>query len=831
MMDGMEGLEGDFLNNREEMLNHIEGLGFSDIKDVITDSFLGSVVIDPREERMYFSDEMQKVLGNAAKQDMLLLTFLQFVPEHIRTEISNQYHSFIRDMALGEREYFTIEHPIMKGDMTEYDIEVRLKVLGGDVTTRVIGGLVFDRTRSVDEIAYDQLICSSTNAYLFTYDLLEDRCYLSNKFVEDFDLMGPVINRFSQECSNYLQTDDIVLLRRALGTFLDTHEPVQDMIIRLLTPSRGELYLRLGGFSDADRYGNLGGDRRYVSGECVDVTEYIQSESLRENLIDGSSAITFYADITEGSIFFSQNIRDIYPEARTEFSGDIVEELASLVIPEDKKRFRNDMHRVVNEPNSKFAIEIRLALKNNRTVWIACRGKSYYDTAKQSVIVVGTVFDLTQMNEVREIVEKNAACHELTGLPLREKLLHDAGRLLRDPNLLSAALVLLDLNDFKSFNDRYGRSIGNELLISMATMLAKDLPKGALLYHIGTDTFAILWPHASQIKVTEFMNNLQERGTQPIEINGGEYFVNFSVSAAFYPLSSNVDELLINAEIALHKVKQNKKMKYAIYSPVDKNELKERLDFELQITQCIRNNMENFQMYYQPLIDAKTGQLNGAEALLRWQSSKGELVNPEKVVTALENTDQMGAVSEWILDQAISQCAAWIAQGAPSDFYVHINATADDLIRKHYAEHVTEVLNNYRLKPENILIEITETSLVKNMAVCRKNLHELQDANIRTALDDFGSGYSSFNYLKELPVDEIKIDKSFVDDMDTVEFNRSFISAITMLAHSIGKKVVVEGIETESQVEAIRNMGADIFQGYFFGKPMSVFSFSNKYFS
>lgn len=827
----MDGINSETLNNREEMLGLVEGLGFSDIRDVLSDTVLGAVVIDPREERMFFSDSLQKVMGAAASQDMLLSSFLQYVPEHRRLEVSNRYHAFVRDVAIGKGEFFDIEHPFVKGDMIQIDIEVRLKPIDDESGKKLIGGMILDRTRNIDEIAYDQLICSSTNAYLFTYDLLEDRVYLSNRFVEDFDLMGPVVNRFSQECFNYLLEKDVEDLRKAMADFLEGHEPVNDIVVKLLSPVRGEIYLRINGFSDADREGNLGGDRRFVSGECVDVTDYIQSESLRENLIEGSSAITFYADMTEGSIFFSQNIRDIYPDARTELRGDIVEELAALVIPEDKKRFRNDMHRVANEPDSKFAIEIRLALKDSRTVWIACRGKSYFDTSRHSVIVVGTLFDLTQMNEVRETVEKNAACHELTGLPLREKLLHDASRLLRDPNLLSAALVLVDLNDFKSFNDRYGRSIGNELLISMATMLSKDLPKDAMLYHIGTDTFALLWPHASQIKVTEFMNNLQERGSQPIEINNGEYFINFSVSAAFYPLSSNVDELLINAEIALHKVKQNKKMKYAVYSPVDKNELKERLDFELQITQCIRNNMENFQMYYQPLIDARTGKLNGAEALLRWQSSKGELVNPEKVVTALENTDQMGAVSEWILDQAVSQCASWIAHGAPRDFYVHINATADDLIRKHYAEHVTEVLNNYHLKPENILIEITETSLVQNMAVCRKNLHELNDLNIRTALDDFGSGYSSFNYLKELPVDEIKIDKSFVDDMDTVEFNRSFISAITMLAHSIGKKVVVEGVETESQAEAIRKMGADIFQGYYFGKPMSVFAFSNKYFS
>ncbi|HAW16169.1 MAG TPA: diguanylate cyclase, partial [Clostridiales bacterium] len=147
------------------------------------------------------------------------------------------------------------------------------------------------------------------------------------------------------------------------------------------------------------------------------------------------------------------------------------------------------------------------------------------------------------------------------------------------------------------------------------------------------------------------------------------------------------------------------------------------------------------------------------------------------------------------------------------------------------AKEVMAVIDRYNLSPENILIELTETSFMKNMALCRKNLFELNSNNIRTALDDFGSGYSSFNYLKELPVNEIKIDKTFVDDMETVEFNRAFISAMTELAHSIGIGVVVEGVETESQAMAIKEMGADIFQGYYFGKPMSVFAFWNQYFS
>lgn len=828
----MDSLNQDLFGERDRILKIVDSLYFNELRDVLSETILGAVVINPRENRMFFSDSVSKVIGFAATQDVLLDSFLQYVPEYERDVVAQKYDNAIREMILADKQFESISHSIRKNEFSIYDVEVRLQVIADENQAKYLAGVMIDRTRSVKEQSFDQLFGEGSNGYFFCYDITENKCRVSQKFVEDFDLLSDTLENFSENFLMYVYPDDVDIIKGAFEDFLRTHtNPERGIVFRTLAPAKGEICMRISGFSDAGSDGKLGGNVRYVSFECVDVTEYVQNESMRDQLIDGSSAVTFYADVTNGYLYFSENIREIFPGARTEIAGDIVEEIATRVSSEDSKRLRNTLHKVARELDSKFAVEFRISVNERRNVWIACRGKSYFDTGRNAKAIVGALFDLTSMNEVKENVEKNNTCNAITGLPQRDKLLNDAAKVLRKTDILSAALVLIDLNEFKQFNDRYGHTLANELLISMASILNNSKPEGSSLYHIGIDTFALLWPEASQVKVTEYMNSVQERGSQPFEIGDGEYFVNFSLSAAFYPLSTTVDELLINAEIALHKVKQNKKMKFAVYSPVDKNELKERLDFEMHITQCIRNNMENFQLYYQPLIDAKTGKLNGAEALLRWQSANGELVNPEKVVAALESTDQMGAVSDWILDQAISQCAEWIRHGAPQDFYVHINATADDLTKGGYADTVKDVLATHNLGPENILIEITETSLVKNIGVCRKNLNALKRANIKSALDDFGSGYSSFNYLKELPVDEIKIDKSFVDDMDTVEFNRSFISAITMLAHSIDKKVVVEGVETESQMTAIRDMGADIFQGYYFGKPMSVFAFTNKYFN
>ena len=826
----MDEMQSDLLRSREKMLKIIDMTALEEIKPVFSTFALCNFIVIPREERMFFTDGMRSVLGPLASQDVLLTSYLQYIPDEEREEVGNKYRDAFKDLVFSNADSIKISHEIRKSEYEIIEVEVHMQVIQVEKENYIIGILI-DKTQSFKERIANQLFSEGLNAYIFSYDVVNDILYVNYKFQEDFDLPKDRIKHAKEELRRFVHQDDIDRLINNIRLFIRHEVYSFEGDYRFLSANKGEIHLRAGGMSDAGKDGVLGGDPQYISGCFTDITSFVEDESIRTNLIEGTSAITFYADYRIGKIVFSENIHEILPGIETEQNGDIIEIIASKIIPEDRKRFRDIMHVIVDGQEDKFSVEFRILGPDERNIWIACRGKSFFDSSRQSLMLVGTVFDLTRMNEVREGVERNASCHELTGFPTRERLISDAEIVFRNKDLLSAAVVLIDINGFHSYNDRYGRSAGNEILIAVGNMLQKHLPDGSSIYHIGVDTFCILWPHASRIKVAEYMSYLQEESIQPLEMGRGSFFVNYGLSAAIYPsCGSVIDELLVNAEIALHKVKQDKKLKYAIYSPVDKRELKERLDFELQISQSIRNNMESFQLYYQPLINAKTEKLDGAEALLRWIAPNGELVNPERVVNALESTDQMEIIGSWILDRAISQCAQWLANGADPNFYVHINVTSDDLVRRDFANDVLNVLARYNLSPKNILLEITETSLMRNIAMCRQNLIRLRNESVRIALDDFGTGYSSFNYLRELPVDEIKIDKAFVDDMDTIAFNRSFISAITMLAHSIKKHVCVEGVENESQAKAIRDMGADVLQGYYYGKPLTVFNFENKYF-
>lgn len=809
--------------SREVLISYAKDLSLKKYIPLVEGAFLAVAVIDPWEKEICFSDGMGNILGLAAGSFMYLSQFYQYIPSSERAPITARYESVISELMERDTPTITIAHKLTGVNSALYDIEITMRVDTLD-KSRFILAVIKDTTPDMKLTAFKELFGPDIKSYLFVYDTQRDVCYLSDKFVKEFDLSSPEMHKFTEKYRKYVHPDDSEILHEAILRYLEDNTYDVSLQVRFLAPGRGEIYLRTDGFSD---YGSEG---RYISGIFSDVTSFINDDFLWDNMIDGLNAAIFNTDLNRNVTTISKNIHAIFPDFPLMVAGDFIETLIPYVVQTDRQRLRNLLNRSVQENGTRFAIEVRIRNEEGKSSWVAIRGKSFENKNTMTRMLTGSILDLSAMNEVKESYEKAGSSHQITGLPTGQRLSRDVEIVIRDANVSCAAVIMFDINDFHEFTDRYGKDAGDKILRKLADLINESLPDRAKLYHIGTDNFAVLWPDSSQIKAGNYMRDVIAQSEEPFSIDGAKLFVNLIASAAFYPEGRTPEELLSQAEITLHKVKEDKTLRYAVFSPADKNELREKLDFQTTISSNIINGFENFMLYYQPLTDAKTGKLKGAEALLRWIKPNGNPENPERVVAALEAINQMEAVGHWILEEAIKQCSEWISKGAPKDFYVHVNATADDLITEDYVPRLIGLLKKYNLKPQNILVELTETSLMQNMALCRDNLDLLHKNEIRTALDDFGSGYSSFNYLKELPVDEIKIDKTFVEDMLSNKFDNTFISAMTMLAHSIGKGVVVEGVETEEQYKLLRDMDADLIQGYYFGKPMSVFAFWNKYF-
>ncbi len=809
--------------SRESLIAYAKDLALQEYVPLLEGAFKSVAVIDPWEKELCFSDGMADVLGLAAGSFMYLSQFYQYIPSDERSSITSKYESAISELMERDAAVQTIDHKINGVNSIELNLRVTMRVetMG---KSRFVLAVIKDVTPDMEISSFRQLFGPDIFSYLFVYDVKRDVCFLSDRFVDEFDLPSNEFMRFSESYRKYVHPDDSEKLHEAILLYMNEHISDGGLQVRFQAPGRGEIYLRTDGFSD------FGSEGRYISGIFSEVTEFKNDDFMRDNMIDGLNAVIFNSDLNRNITTISENIREMFPDFPSVVEGDFIEYLASIIIPSDRQRFRNLLNRSVHEIGTRFAIEVRVKRSDDRSSWVAIRGKTFETLSSMTRVLTGSILDLSAMNEVKDTYEKVGSSHPVTGLPTNQRLLRDAELVIREFNVTNAALVMFDICDFHEITDRYGREAGDRILLNLAEFLNNNLPDRAKLYHVGTDNYAVLWPDASQIKTGNFMRDIIERSEDPFVNEYGKFFIHLLASASFYPEGRTAEEMVRQAEITLHKVKEDKGLRFAVFSPADKNELREKLDFQMTISENIKNDFENFMLYYQPLTDAKTGELRGAEALLRWTKPDGNPENPEKVVAALEAINQMESVGRWILSEAIRQCSEWIEKGAPEDFYIHVNATADDLIAEDYVDRLLALLRKNNLSAKNIIIELTETSLMQNMALCRDNIELMHKHNIRTALDDFGSGYSSFNYLKELPVDEIKIDKTFVDDMLSNKFDNTFISAMTMLAHSIGKGVVVEGVESEEQYQMIRSMDADIIQGYYFGKPMSVFAFWNKFF-
>ena len=574
-------------------------------------------------------------------------------------------------------------------------------------------------------------------------------------------------------------------------------------------------------------------DKPYVLGCAVggkDIAEQKEMEILQQNIIDSSDAVVFVYDPDHREITFSENLHEILPGAPLKYDGNIIGSIKEYVFPEDRNRMMDPIYEVIAGRAAQYSSEFRI-LADDRIVWVANRGKSYFDATRQSTRIVGTLINLSSMNQYREITEEKSRRHEITNLPGRGRLSTDIEKVIHDRNVFAAALILIDIKEFHAFNDRFGKAAGDEILKGVSNRISDFLPSGASLYHMSVDTFCVLWPHASRVQVERFMQFLTAENIKPLAAGSEAVFVNCLMSAALFPSCGNsAEELLMNAEITLHKLKTDKSAKYAIFSATDKKEMTERLDFELQLTKSIRNTRENFILYYQPLVSSDGGRLVGAEALMRWISPAHEIISPEKVITGLIATGHMDNVGAWVLESGIRQLSEWLCSGVDPDFFLHINITADDLMCADYSARVMSLLRKYGLPARNLVLEITESSLMKSISVCRKNLVNLRRMGVRISLDDFGSGYSSLNYLRELPVDEVKIDRAFIEDVQKDCYNHSFISAIVLLAHSISTEVCIEGVESREQANTVATLNADTYQGFYYGRPVSAADFDNLYF-
>ena len=431
-------------------------------------------------------------------------------------------------------------------------------------------------------------------------------------------------------------------------------------------------------------------------------------------------------------------------------------------------------------------------------------------------------------NHLEELVEKRTAEVEhlayydsLTDLPNRTLFADRLQQTLATAahNNQLAALVLVSLDRFEKINDTLGHATGDLLLQQVANRLGQLTKEGDTMARFGGDEFAFLLTSIERIdEAAEFAREILETLLLSFRLETQELYLNASIGSSVFPDDgADAETIMKNAGAALFRTKRKGGGGFEFYSTDMNAEAVKRLALETDLRRAVAH--QEFVTYYQPVIDFSSGEVIGHEALVRWQHPELGILAPAEFIDIAEDTGMILGIGDQVFASAAAQTRRWQDAGLP-DLRIAINVSARQFREREFPDRVARILGQARLDPQSVELEITETSIMEHGESALTVLSEIRKMGLRIAIDDFGTGYSSLSYLKRLPIDTVKLDRSFVSGATTDPKDAALVMAIITLAHSLDLKVVAEGVETEEQRDFLRLLRCDAGQGYLFGKPM-----------
>jgi diguanylate cyclase (GGDEF)-like protein/PAS domain S-box-containing protein len=461
---------------------------------------------------------------------------------------------------------------------------------------------------------------------------------------------------------------------------------------------------------------------------------------------------------------------------------------------------------------------------DGKIIWIEENARLIRDELGRPALIEGSITDITDRKRSEARIQFLAHHDGLTGLPNRtlfqERLGAAVARCKRERSHF--VLMMFDLDNFKDINDTLGHPIGDLLLQGVAERMRVCLRNEDVVARLGGDEFAVLIHDPGSIEEVTFVaQRLIERVSERFMLDGNEVQASTSVGICMYPQDGRDEkDLLRNADLALYCSKAEGRNRYHFFEPKLQVEVQERKAMERDLSHAIEN--DELELFYQPIIDIAGHRIIGMEALVRWFSPSRGQVSPVDFIPVAERMGIIADIGKWVLNQACEQTKAWRDVGY-GDLSISVNLSPLELARhEDLIESVGEVLARTKLDPRQLQFEVTEGAVMDNPREAAITLGILRNQGIRIAIDDFGTGYSSLAYLKRFPVDKIKIDRSFIIDIDSSDGNAAIVRAVVFLARSFGMAVNVEGIETETQLEHIASEGVDEVQGFYFSKPVNA---------
>lgn len=482
---------------------------------------------------------------------------------------------------------------------------------------------------------------------------------------------------------------------------------------------------------------------------------------------------------------------------------------------EDRNRTESELELHLSGAKPHFETELRMRHFDGSYRWMLCRGIAVRDEADDAHRLAGSLTDITE----------GKVADALTGLPNRvlfkERISRCVLKHTRDPEY-KFALLYLDLDNFKLVNDSLGHDFGDRLLVAISRRLEGSVRIcEALVSRLGGDEFAVLLEDIdSEEDAVRVAERILKSVSAPISVGEGrEIFATLSVGISFCDGSSDGTEMLQAADTAMYEAKSKGKSGYQVFNPAMKADVINRIQTEHQIRQALEN--DEFELHYQPIIDAQSGRLHGFEALSRWNHPQRGLVAPGEFIPIAEETGLIVPIGDWVLNEACRQMVQWKSENAAcADLVVSVNIASRQLNHPEFYYGICSTLHETGLEPGHLRLEVTESTMMESEEVSTPLLNCLRELGVKVAIDDFGTGYSSLSDLHQLSLDTVKIDRSFVDKMKLSPKNRSIVGTIVTLANRLKFDVIAEGVETIEQFEALRALGCEYVQGFLFSPPV-----------
>ena len=486
----------------------------------------------------------------------------------------------------------------------------------------------------------------------------------------------------------------------------------------------------------------------------------------------------------------------------------------------DPKKLGQMCDSIINKIRPIVSFETTFKRKDGSTYPAECKLQLVEPKDSHSEILVW-VQDITERKQMEDTIREMAYYDSLTGLPNRNLLndrlavaLANASR-----NNHKVAILFLDLDHFKTINDSLGHEAGDQLLQQVSLRIKEVLRKQDTIARMGGDEFIILIPGLTDTDHTaRLAEKILDAVTPVLKIGDNELYIGCSIGISIFPDDGmEIKTLLKNSDLAMYRAKEKGRNTFQLYTPSMNFKAMERLAVEKNLRKAL--DREEFELHYQPKINLKTGQIAGMEALIRWDSPELGMVMPNQFIPIAEETRLIIQMGHWVLVTACRQSRLWQEAGLPQ-MPVSINLSAVQFTHPNLVSEISKVLKQTKFPPHHLELELTESVLMQDTTLAVSILNKLSKLGIKISIDDFGTGFSSLNYLKNLPLDYLKIDQTFIKDF-ALQTNSAITKAIVTLAQSLNMKTIAEGVETEEQRKFLAGLNCDEAQGYLFSKPIS----------